>query len=141
MEFYSLGKHCEVSFCRQQDFLPFVCEGCSKSFCKDHRLHSDHDCKGFNLGVQVFLCPICSKGIEIIDGEDLNISWERHSQLNQCQSTSLPSCKVPGCKKKLTNINSIKCSQCHQLTCLSHRFFDAHNCSTQINNSKALKVK
>ena len=46
MEFSDLGKHCKL--CKQQDFLPFMCDHCNEWFCKDHRTETDHQCPVMN---------------------------------------------------------------------------------------------
>lgn len=38
----NIGKHCD--FCRNIDFLPFLCDECGLTFCGEHR--RDHNCKG-----------------------------------------------------------------------------------------------
>lgn len=45
-----IGKHC--AFCRQIDFLPFVCEDCSKTFCANHRHREQHNCSGAKVEFQ-----------------------------------------------------------------------------------------
>ncbi len=42
MEF---GKRCEIAECNKEDFLPFTCENCKKTFCSDHGKPEKHDCK------------------------------------------------------------------------------------------------
>lgn len=37
-----VGEHC--SLCSQLDFLPFVCDGCGKTFCEAHRKPAGHAC-------------------------------------------------------------------------------------------------
>ncbi|XP_075930142.1 AN1-type zinc finger protein 1 isoform X2 [Petromyzon marinus] len=39
-----VGHHCAVEHCGQLDFLPFVCNGCGKVFCLEHRGKDDHAC-------------------------------------------------------------------------------------------------
>lgn len=38
-----IGTHC--AYCRQLDFLPFVCDGCNQEFCASHRTKLEHHCK------------------------------------------------------------------------------------------------
>ena len=42
MEIPTLGENCAFPGCGQLDFLPFVCKGCARTFCLDHR--NDHGC-------------------------------------------------------------------------------------------------
>ncbi|XP_018423496.1 PREDICTED: AN1-type zinc finger protein 1 isoform X1 [Nanorana parkeri] len=39
-----IGQHCDVEHCGQLDFLPFICDGCSKVFCLVHRNRDSHGC-------------------------------------------------------------------------------------------------
>ncbi|XP_069587633.1 AN1-type zinc finger protein 1 isoform X1 [Ranitomeya imitator] len=39
-----IGQHCDVENCGQLDFLPFVCDGCSRVFCLTHRSRDSHGC-------------------------------------------------------------------------------------------------
>ncbi|XP_078396784.1 AN1-type zinc finger protein 1 isoform X3 [Cetorhinus maximus] len=41
-----VGQQCEVQHCRQLDFLPFVCDGCSGIYCLEHRSKDAHHCSG-----------------------------------------------------------------------------------------------
>ena len=124
MEFVNLGAHCSEMTCKQQDFLPFLCEHCKLYFCKDHRTH--HNCSAYEESV--FKCPVCSKGIGIKPGQDPNYLWEFHFNSGNCKKSSSQVCCAPKCRKKLTQINSIKCSDCGKTVCLSHRYKDQHPC-------------
>ncbi|XP_070154886.1 AN1-type zinc finger protein 1 [Polyergus mexicanus] len=44
MEFPETGKHCSVKDCKLLDFLPFVCEHCQATFCKEHFHMVLHEC-------------------------------------------------------------------------------------------------
>ena len=39
-----VGKHCQLEYCNQLDFLPFLCQSCRKTFCLDHRTEDAHRC-------------------------------------------------------------------------------------------------
>ena len=39
-----IGDRCALQNCSQLDFLPFVCNGCKRTYCLDHRGASAHDC-------------------------------------------------------------------------------------------------
>lgn len=41
-EILDIGKHCD--YCRQLDFLPFVCDACKQVFCASHRTQLEHHC-------------------------------------------------------------------------------------------------
>lgn len=40
----SIGKHCSLPSCNQQDFLPVECPKCTKVFCSAHQGFADHGC-------------------------------------------------------------------------------------------------
>jgi AN1-type zinc finger protein 1 len=44
MEFPETGKRCSMKDCKLLDFLPFVCEQCQDTFCKEHFNMESHDC-------------------------------------------------------------------------------------------------
>ena len=126
MEFSNLGRHCSIPNCFQQDFLPFECDACRKTYCKDHRSYYEHQCSQIPMGEEVYKCPICNKGITIISGQDLNLIISQHMDSSDCRKENLPSC--PRCKVRLTGINSVNCNKCRQLVCLTHRYSDQHEC-------------
>mmetsp|Transcript_49293 Transcript_49293/g.127127 ORF Transcript_49293/g.127127 Transcript_49293/m.127127 type:complete len:228 (-) Transcript_49293:84-767(-) len=129
------GSHCSVELCRQRDFLPFSCDQCQKVFCLDHFRYTDHACPNAKgLDNRVLVCPICSKGVKLVVGEDPNLTWERHMQ-EGCQAPNggerKARCPVPRCREPLTTINSVTCPRCGQRVCLKHRFEDDHACLAQ----------
>ena len=141
MEFTNLGSHCSYTACHQQDFLPFHCEGCNKQFCVDHRLQKQHSCPKILLGNQVFTCPICFNGVEIIQNQDWNDIFESHVATGQCIPKLNQKCPVRSCKTVLTHINSLVCNTCKMKTCLKHRYPDSHNCSMALCSIKSIKVR
>lgn len=40
-------------------------------------------------------------------------------------------CPVPGCKEKLTSINTYSCKACSTAVCMKHRFPSDHDCSSR----------
>lgn len=129
MEFVNLGARCDVDTCRQQDFLPFVCDACGNTYCREHRSYSEHQCLNAPNGKTVFTCPVCSRGVDIIPGEDPNMTWTRHSESGECRPSTKPKCPAPRCKTTLKQSNSVECNRCHQKFCLKHRYSDQHNCA------------
>ena len=54
MEFPELGKNCHKAECKQLDFLPMKCDGCSQIFCKDHFPYDTHSCpEAYRKNIQV----------------------------------------------------------------------------------------
>lgn len=143
MDFIYLGSNCSVLNCKQQDYLPFICEACKEKFCVEHRSFREHSCKKAPEGDVVFICPVCSQGISLIQGEDLNITWENHRFHGNCMKILKPRCANPKCKTRLTDINAVDCKRCHQKTCLQHRYTDMHDCMHPLErkNTSSLKIR
>lgn len=129
MDFVHLGAHCTFPECKQQDFLPFHCDLCKQDFCQFHRSYSEHNCYRDPIGREVFVCPVCERGIDMIEGQDPNITFENHISSGRCQSKEKNKCPVIRCNKTLTGVNCVECNRCHQTFCLTHRFSDTHDCS------------
>ena len=127
MEFSHLGSHCSISTCSQQDFLPFQCEACNKTYCKDHRAYSDHSCSSIPMGEEVVKCPLCGKGITRLPGIDINLTISQHMDSSECRQEEISRC--PKCKARLTDINTITCNRCRQKVCVVHRYSDQHDCT------------
>ena len=135
MEFVNLGAHCAVSSCRQQDFLPFECDACHRQFCLSHRSYDGHECtQAGSKDYRVFLCPICSRSVDVVPTEDPNVTWDRHCSSGSCRqkpSASGVKCAAARCRTVLTAVNTISCPTCGQRVCLSHRYSDQHQCRPQ----------
>lgn len=116
----AIGAHCQMTFCRQLDFLPFKCESCKGKFCLDHRTKSAHQCP--NAG-----------------------EWaRRRAQANQIPSSrgytgsSRPNiltheqqCSDPSCKTLVNTglVPGVHCEKCNRTYCLKHRLTYDHNCA------------
>jgi uncharacterized C2H2 Zn-finger protein len=127
MEFSNLGSHCSINNCYQQDFLPFQCDACRRTYCKDHRAYSEHSCAHVPMGEEVVKCPVCSKGITRLPGIDINLTISQHMDSSECSKVEASRC--PKCKTRLTDINTIVCNRCRQKVCVSHRYSDQHECT------------
>ena len=55
-------------------------------------------------------------------------STELIRRINRYKVLNKNICQKPECKTKLTTISTYKCSKCGIITCLEHRYTDAHNC-------------
>ena len=65
MEFDNAGKHCEHPSCNQQDFLPFQCKHCRKSYCVVHKGMETHGCGGTRASDMTSVdCPICGNSVK-----------------------------------------------------------------------------
>ncbi|KAM9303802.1 AN1-type zinc finger protein 1 isoform 3-T3 [Morus bassanus] len=93
-----LGQHCGVAGCRQLDFLPFVCDGCSGVFCLQHRSQDAHGCSKVNI---------------------------RNNSVKPDQHKSYP-CSYKGCNGK--ELLPVLCPYCEKHFCLRHRHQSDHEC-------------
>mmetsp|Transcript_7354 Transcript_7354/g.18084 ORF Transcript_7354/g.18084 Transcript_7354/m.18084 type:complete len:154 (-) Transcript_7354:332-793(-) len=103
---------------------------CKKAFCLDHRTYAAHNCeKGANADCRVVVCPVCKKGVKIVPGEELRVTFGRHES-TECAGkvVKAPTCPAPGCKQKLGPANKYTCKICNVDVCLQHRYEDAHDC-------------
>lgn len=131
--FDDCGAHCMHPYCQQRDFLPFTCNGCGKTFCRDHFRAEAHDCTEAGAADRrVLICPLCSKSVPLVHGESAEdtFAWHERSECQPCAAApaSKNRCPVKGCREKLTFINKFECPKCKQQVCLAHRFEDAHAC-------------
>eukprot|EP00927_Polykrikos_kofoidii_P030735 TRINITY_DN26460_c0_g1_i1.p1 TRINITY_DN26460_c0_g1~~TRINITY_DN26460_c0_g1_i1.p1 ORF type:complete len:277 (-),score=27.36 TRINITY_DN26460_c0_g1_i1:121-840(-) len=131
------GAHCDLKECRQQDFLPFVCDRCHGKFCLDHFRYADHACpQAAGLDNRVLVCPLCAKGVKLVPGEDPDLTWQTHARADcpggVSSASSKARCPVRNCKEKLTSLNTFNCTRCGACVCLKHRFEDAHNCPAAV---------
>ncbi|KAL5059342.1 hypothetical protein RYX36_030946 [Vicia faba] len=133
-EFPDLGKHCTVSDCRLNDFLPFTCDRCNQVYCLEHRSYIKHHCtKPNKQDVTVVICPLCAKSVRLIPDKDPNILWEHHVNTdcdpsNYEKVTKKKKCPTQGCRETLVFSNTIKCRDCGIEHCLKHRFGPDHKC-------------
>ncbi|KAJ0754482.1 putative transcription regulator A20-like family [Helianthus annuus] len=135
--FPDLGKHCQLSDCKQLDFLPFKCDGCHKVFCVEHRSYKSHDCTNSDHNSRkVLVCETCSMSIEIPrnskGGEaEMNLLLKQHQKSNDCdpKKKKKPTCGARRCKEILTFSNTSSCKSCHIKFCLKHRFQSDHACN------------
>ncbi|KAF6259729.1 hypothetical protein COO60DRAFT_981515 [Scenedesmus sp. NREL 46B-D3] len=131
-----IGQHCAMPDCNQLDFLPFKCDCCNKTYCLSHRTYTAHSCsKAGAKTLDVLPCPICAKGIHLSAGDDPNLVFDRHVSSTECDPANYArvmkkkKCPVPGCREKLTTINTYTCKSCKQTVCLKHRLENDHKCS------------
>ncbi|KAM9308404.1 AN1-type zinc finger protein 1 [Gastrophryne carolinensis] len=93
-----IGQHCDMEHCGQLDFLPFVCDGCSKVFCLAHRSRDAHTCA------------------------EVPTSSDR----GQCEGSSQYPCTYKGCAGK--ELVKVLCPFCEQHFCFRHRHQSDHEC-------------
>ncbi|XP_019855081.1 PREDICTED: AN1-type zinc finger protein 1-like isoform X2 [Amphimedon queenslandica] len=110
-----IGSHCSVSSCRKLDFLPFVCDGCKKIFCSDHRSSETHNCISISTSSPAEVCGI-SKAPKLT-----------------------VSCSLPHCHHT-DSIVEVVCKDCGNVYCLNHRNPVEHNCSSLLIKSKPQSI-
>ncbi|XP_075684254.1 AN1-type zinc finger protein 1 [Rhinoderma darwinii] len=93
-----IGQHCDVEHCCQLDFLPFVCDGCSRVFCLTHRKRDCHDCTAVTTG----------------------------SSRAQCEGGIQYTCSYTGCSGR--ELVEVLCPFCKKHFCLRHRHQPDHKC-------------
>ncbi|XP_025025144.1 AN1-type zinc finger protein 1 isoform X2 [Python bivittatus] len=93
-----IGKHCGVEECKQLDFLPFVCDGCSGVFCIQHRSRPAHGCSEANL-------------------KNKNMKLDYHKSFL---------CTYKGCDGR--ELVPVSCVYCEKQFCLRHRHQSDHEC-------------
>uniref|UniRef100_A0A8C5NYD2 Zinc finger, AN1-type domain 1 n=1 Tax=Jaculus jaculus TaxID=51337 RepID=A0A8C5NYD2_JACJA len=98
MEELDIGQHCQVPHCRQRDFLPFVCDGCSGIFCLEHRSKDSHDCPE-------------------VTALNERVKTDTHKSY---------SCSFKDCAEK--ELVAVICPYCERNFCLRHRHQSDHEC-------------
>ncbi|KAI0147615.1 AN1-type zinc finger protein [Xylariaceae sp. FL1272] len=116
-----IGRHCQLEYCNQLDFLPFFCQSCKKTFCLDHRTEDAHKCD--NKGAwaerrrQAQLArPSAGEGKRMRD-----YVHEKPCAAKDCKTT-IGTPLVPG----------VHCSTCNRDYCLKHRLNEEHDCKNLI---------
>ncbi|KAK9802706.1 hypothetical protein WJX73_009396 [Symbiochloris irregularis] len=143
----SLGTHCSLPECQQNDFLPFTCGACGQVYCLEHRTCAGHKCtKAANADFSVIVCPLCAKAVRLVGQEDPNAAFERHSAKdcdpdNYARVHKKKRCPVEHCKEKLVSTNTFQCKSCHSEICLKHRFPADHKCKERAAENAAARLK
>lgn len=116
-----MGKHCQLEYCNQLDFLPFFCQSCSKTFCLDHRSESSHQC--------------AHAGAWAERRRQAQLAKHSAGQGKQMRDfVSQKPCADPKCKTTVgTSLSTgVHCQTCNRDYCLKHRLREDHNCANLI---------
>ncbi|KAI0200016.1 AN1-like zinc finger protein [Astrocystis sublimbata] len=115
-----IGRHCQLEYCNQLDFLPFFCQSCKRTFCLDHRTEDSHKCE--NKGAwaerrrQAQLArPAAGEGRRMRD-----YVTEKPCAADNCKTT-VGTSLVPG----------VHCATCNHDYCLKHRLREEHDCKNK----------
>ncbi|XP_053569144.1 AN1-type zinc finger protein 1 [Bombina bombina] len=93
-----IGEHCGFEHCGQLDFLPFICDGCSRVFCLQHRSRDAHGCP---------LVSLCNDHVKTTEN-------------------TLYPCTFRDCIEK--ELVQMLCPYCEKHFCLRHRHQPDHEC-------------
>ncbi len=113
-----VGKHCQLDYCNQLDFLPFYCQSCHKTFCLDHRTEGAHKCANAGAWAErrrlaQMARPAAGEGKKLRD------------------YVSEKPCASPDCKTVVGTslVPGVHCTNCNRDYCLKHRLREDHDCS------------
>ncbi|KAI5922566.1 AN1-like zinc finger protein [Camillea tinctor] len=116
-----IGKHCQLEYCNQLDFLPFFCQSCKKTFCLDHRTEDSHKCASKGAWAErrrqaQLARPSAGEGIRMRD------------------YVSAKPCAAGDCKTTVGTslVPGVHCSGCNRDYCLKHRLREEHDCKNKV---------
>lgn len=116
-----IGKHCQLEYCNQLDFLPFHCQSCKKTFCLDHRTEDSHRCESRGAWAErkrqaQLARPSAGAGKHMRD------------------AVSVKPCCDDSCKTVIGTPQStgVHCDRCNRDYCLKHRLQENHDCKNKI---------
>ncbi|KAI1820218.1 AN1-like zinc finger protein [Xylaria intraflava] len=116
-----IGKHCELAYCNQLDFLPFFCQSCRKTFCLDHRTEDAHKCENKGAWAErrrlaQLARPAAGEGKRMRD-----LVSQKPCAAANCKTT-IGTSLVPG----------VHCANCNHDYCLKHRLREEHDCKNKV---------
>lgn len=116
-----VGKHCQLEYCNQIDFLPFICQSCSKTFCQEHRTEDSHKCT--NPGAWARRrreAEMAKTGIGA--GRELRYRVSAKPCDSPSCTTSIGTARNPG----------VHCQTCRRDYCHTHRLKEEHDCKNLV---------
>ncbi|KAI0460112.1 AN1-like zinc finger protein [Xylaria acuta] len=116
-----IGKHCQLEYCNQLDFLPFFCQSCKKTFCLDHRIEDSHKCENKGAWAErrrlaQLARPAAGEGKRMRDYVS-----QKPCAAADCKTT-IGTSLVPG----------VHCASCNHDYCLKHRLREEHDCKNKV---------
>ncbi|KAM3578613.1 zinc finger, AN1-type domain [Umbelopsis sp. WA50703] len=134
MELPELGKQCNLTTCRQLDFLPYKCADCKLSFCQEHYQADSHQCQNKQStrpDIRVPTCNRCHKPVPFRHRDQSPQQRLADHIASNCQDiiTTHQICTAAHCKTKI--LVPIQCSSCKRVVCVKHRWPKEHNCQSQ----------
>jgi predicted nucleic acid binding AN1-type Zn finger protein len=116
-----IGRHCQLEYCNQLDFLPFFCQSCKKTFCLDHRTEDSHKCANKGAWAErrrqaALAKPSAGEGRRMVDAVS-----HKPCAASDCRTT-VGTSLVPG----------VHCTGCNRDYCLKHRLREEHDCKNKV---------
>ena len=130
---FLVGKHCQLEYCNQLDFLPFKCQSCTKIFCLEHRTEDAHKCTSAGAWAErkrlaAASAPSIGQGRAVRDR--FYIPPGSICAARDCQSEIGASLHT-----------GVRCDQCRQAYCLKHRLREQHECVTRVEEARKARDK
>ncbi|PYI12061.1 hypothetical protein BO78DRAFT_357555 [Aspergillus sclerotiicarbonarius CBS 121057] len=124
----SIGRHCQLSYCNQLDFLPFRCSSCKGTFCLDHRTETAHKCPRAGEWARA-QHPSSSPSPSNTSASTSSNQKPTIYNTDQCAEVS--------CKTLIHTLTDpgVTCPECKKSFCLRHRLREGHECRPRGNNS------
>ncbi|OJJ46381.1 hypothetical protein ASPZODRAFT_142201 [Penicilliopsis zonata CBS 506.65] len=119
----SIGRHCQLEYCGQLDFLPFRCESCHGTFCLDHRTETAHK---------------CAHAGDWARRRNNNSNNKENSKTGVSASApqkptiyNTAQCSHLSCKTLINTLKDpgVRCPNCNREYCLKHRLREEHDCA------------
>ncbi|KAF2091519.1 hypothetical protein K490DRAFT_70345 [Saccharata proteae CBS 121410] len=126
----AIGKHCQLDYCHQLDFLPFRCESCKGVYCLDHRSETAHK------------CPKEGAWLRARREAALKSSSPQPDTTKIMYFDEQP-CGEPECNIRIYSPQSVGvlCETCRRHYCLKHRFREDHACATLVAAKQSTTTK
>ncbi|PYH97449.1 hypothetical protein BO71DRAFT_373226 [Aspergillus ellipticus CBS 707.79] len=117
----SIGRHCDLPYCNQLDFLPFRCSSCKRTFCLDHRSETAHK---------------CARAGEWARRRQQQEQQSQDTSTSAASTTQKPTiynseqCAHLTCKTLIHTLTDpgVRCPECKRSYCLRHRLKEEHEC-------------
>ncbi|KAI2467149.1 AN1-type zinc finger protein [Annulohypoxylon bovei var. microspora] len=116
-----IGKHCQLEYCNQLDFLPFFCQSCKKTFCLDHRSETAHKC--------------ASAGAWARRRREAQLARPSAGEGKRMRDlVSQKPCASPDCRSVIGTslVPGVHCAGCNRDYCLKHRLREEHDCANLV---------
>ena len=117
-----IGTQCEYEYCRQLDFLPFLCQSCRHTYCLDHRTESSHHCTHAGAWAERRRQAQLAKP---------SAGAGRTMRSFVAEKPCAAAAGTPAACKTVIGtslVTGVHCSNCNRDYCLKHRLREDHDC-------------